>query len=248
VRDDLVYLAGARQVWQIPWAEIEPDKTPDVLPGYWRSADSLDPLMQVRGRAFVTGDAVYLPTQSCLKRIVLSTGEIDSSFPKNGWETGKEGPGNVIVTEDHVIVAGDAQAAVYTDIALARAKLDREIADAPADPDARLHYAEVMFAGAQMDVAQARLEEAFELLGGLQALRSGSRFGRRKRMKIRRGSIAFSILPKPRRCRRASRWSIGWRGGISSGPIRRAMPGRRSSCIRKSWAIPRCGRLRCPIL
>jgi outer membrane protein assembly factor BamB len=173
VRDDLVYLAGARQVWQIPWAEIEPDKTPDVLPGYWRSADSLDPLMQVRGRAFVTGDAVYLPTQSCLKRIVLSTGEIDSSFPKNGWETGKEGPGNVIVTEDHVIVAGDAQAAVYTDIALARAKLDREIADAPADPDARLHYAEVMFAGAQMDVAQARLEEAFELLGGLQALRPG---------------------------------------------------------------------------
>jgi outer membrane protein assembly factor BamB len=174
VRGDLVYLAGARQVWQVPWAQIEPDKTPDVIPGYWRSADSSDPSLQVRGRGFVTADAVYLPTQSCLKRIVLSTGLIDSSFPKNGWEDGKEGPGNVIVTQDHVIVAGDAQVAVYTDLELARAKLDREIADAPADADVRLHYAEVMFAGAQPDVAQTRLEEAFELLGGMQALRPGT--------------------------------------------------------------------------
>jgi hypothetical protein len=173
VRDDLVYLAGARQVWQIPWAQIQPDKSPDVIPGYWRSADSSDPAMQVRGRAFVTADAVYLPTQSCLKRIVLATGEIDSSFPKNGWEDGKEGPGNVIVTQDHVIVAGDAQVAVYTDIALARVKLDREIAVAPVDPDARLHYAEVMFAGAQTDIAQSRLEEAFQLLGGTQTPRPG---------------------------------------------------------------------------
>ncbi len=173
VRDNLVYLAGARQVWQIPWSAIEPDKSPDGIPGYWRSADSSDPALQARGRGFVTADAVYLPTQSCLKRIVLSTGSIDSSFPKNGWEDGKEGPGNVIVTQDHVIVAGDAQVAVYTDIELARAKLDREIADAPADADARLHYAEVMFAGAQPDVAQARLEEAFQLLGGIQSLRPG---------------------------------------------------------------------------
>jgi outer membrane protein assembly factor BamB len=174
VRDDLVYLAGGRQVWQIPWSQIEPDKSPDGIPGYWRSADSSDPALQVRGRGFVTADAVYLPTQSCLKRIVLSTGLIDSSFPKNGWEDGKEGPGNVIVTQDHVIVAGDAQVAVYTDIELARAKLDREITDAPADPDARLHYAEVMFAGAQTDAAQTRLQEAFQLLGGVQSLRLGS--------------------------------------------------------------------------
>jgi outer membrane protein assembly factor BamB len=173
VRDDLVYLAGARQVWQIPWAQIDPDKTPDVIPGYWRSADSSDPTLQDRGRGFVTADAVYLPTQSCLKRIALATGLIDSSFPKNGWEDGKEGPGNVIVTQDHVIVAGDAQIAVYTDIELAKAKLDREIADAPADADARLHYAEVMFAGGLADLAQTRLGEAFQLLGGVGSLRTG---------------------------------------------------------------------------
>ncbi len=119
VRDNLVYLAGARQVWQVPWRNMQPDKPADFTPGYWRSTDDGDQSPQVRGRAFVTADAVYLPTQLCLRRILLSTGYLDalnSSFPPTGWEETQEGPGNVIVTEDHVIVAGDRQVAVYTDI------------------------------------------------------------------------------------------------------------------------------------
>ena len=176
VKDDLIYLAGARQVWQVPWRSIEHDKPADFTPRDRRSADAGDQSPQVRGRAFVTADAVYLPTQLCLRRILLSTGALDSlnsSFPKTGWDEGEEGPGNVLVTEDHVIVAGDRQVAVYTDIERARSKLDREIAEAPADPEARLHYAEVMFAAAQPDVAQNKLEEAFELLGGERSLRPG---------------------------------------------------------------------------
>ncbi|MGD0542461.1 MAG: PQQ-binding-like beta-propeller repeat protein, partial [Tepidisphaeraceae bacterium] len=176
VKDDLIYLAGARQVWQVPWRSIEHDKPADFTPRYWRSADAGDQSPQVRGRAFVTADAVYLPTQLCLRRILLSTGALDSlnsSFPKTGWDEGEEGPGNVLVTEDHVIVAGDRQVAVYTDIERARSKLDREIAEAPADPETRLHYAEVMFAAAQPDLAQNKLEEAFELLGGERSLRPG---------------------------------------------------------------------------
>jgi len=176
VKDDLIYLAGARQVWQVPWRSIEHDKPADFTPRYWRSADAGDQSPQVRGRAFVTADAVYLPTQLCLRRILLSTGSLDSlnsSFPKSGWDEGQEGPGNVVVTEDHVIVAGDRQVAVYTDIQRARFKLDREIAESPNDPETRLHYAEVMFAAAQTDAALQKLEEAFQLLGGEQSLRPG---------------------------------------------------------------------------
>jgi outer membrane protein assembly factor BamB len=188
VRGDLVYLAGARQVWQVPWRTLPRDPANiDSTPGYWRSTEGdqypskqdhgdQDLLIQVRGRGFVTADAVYLPTQKYLLRILLSSGLLDSansSFPKGGWEEGKEGPGNVIVTQDHLIVAGDRQLAVYTDLALARAKLDREIADAPADAEARLHYAEVMFAAAEPDVAESRLEEAFQLMGGEQSPRAG---------------------------------------------------------------------------
>jgi len=186
VRGDMVYLAGTRQVWQVPWRIIPQNPTNiDSTPGYWRSTEGdqnpskqgdQNLLIQVRGRGFVTADAVYLPTQKYLLRILVSSGLLDSvnsSFPKGGWEEGKEGPGNVIATQDHLIVAGDRQVAVYTDLALARAKLDREIADSPADPDARLHYAEVMFAAAEPDVAESRMEEAFQLLGGVQSPRVG---------------------------------------------------------------------------
>jgi outer membrane protein assembly factor BamB/tetratricopeptide (TPR) repeat protein len=188
VRGDLVYLAGARQVWQVPWRTIPQDPANvDSTPRYWRSTEGdqypskqahgdQDLLVQVRGRGFVTADAVYLPTQKYLLRILISSGLLDSvnsSFPRGGWEEGKEGPGNVVVTQDHLIVAGDRQVAVYTDLALARAKLDREIADGPADPEARLHYAEVMFAAAEPDVAERRMEEAFQLLGGVQSPRVG---------------------------------------------------------------------------
>ena len=51
VKGDLVYLAGARQVWQVPWRSIVPDKPADFTPGYWRSTDDGDQSPQVRGRA-----------------------------------------------------------------------------------------------------------------------------------------------------------------------------------------------------
>jgi outer membrane protein assembly factor BamB len=190
VRDDFVYLAGDRQVWQVPWQSIGKFKKIDYTPKYWRSTDNgseeeagtnghsaEDQPIQIRGRAFVTADSVYLPTERCLRRILLSDGRLDpagSVFPRAGWEEGKEGPGNIIVTQDHVIVAGDQQVAVYTDVALAKAKLDRAIAEAPNDPDARLHYAEVMFAAGQPDAAEDRLNQGFELLGGTHALRIGA--------------------------------------------------------------------------
>jgi outer membrane protein assembly factor BamB len=187
VRDDFVYLAGERQVWQVPWNSIGNFKKVDYTPKYWRSTDNggdedggghnaEDQPIQIRGRAFVTADSVYLPTERCLRRILLSDGRLDpagSVFPRTGWEDGKEGPGNVVVTQDHVIVAGDQQVAVYTDVALAQAKLDRAIAEAPNDPDARLHYAEVMFAAGQPDAAEDRLNQGFQLLGGTHALRTG---------------------------------------------------------------------------
>jgi outer membrane protein assembly factor BamB len=188
VRGDLVYLAGDREVWQVPWQDIGKFQKVNDTPRYWRSTDSStddqsaqekdvqDRPIEVRGRGFVTADAVYLPTKWCLRRIALTSGLLDprgNIFPKNGWEEGQEGPGNVVVTQDHVVIAGDEEIAVYTDVALAKAKLDRAVADAPTDPDARLHYAEVMFAAAQPDVALQRLQEGFQLLGGTAALRIG---------------------------------------------------------------------------
>ncbi len=274
VKGDMVYLAGERQVWQVPWQLIPHDASKvDSIPGYWRSTEGDqdpsaqdkaddDQLVEIRGRAFVTGDAVYVPTEKYLLRIQLASGLLDSAnstFPKNGWEAGKEGPGNVIATQDHLIVAGDENIAVYTDIAMAQAKLNREIAEAPASPDARLHYAEVMYAAAQPDAAQQRLEEGFELLGGTQSLRSGAtratghstmpsalhdvpRVAKVKPIE----SSGFSIWPRPRHFPPRSRSATAWRGRNTTGSATIAMPPRPLSFTRKFSASRPSAPCQCP--
>jgi hypothetical protein len=164
VRGDSIFLSGSSRAWRLNWQEYDHDKNPTPDDG-WATVDFDQPL---RGRGFVTADALYLSTQSALRRILLKNGMIDprdGTFPKNNWDADQEGAGNVIAAEDHVIVAGDRFVAVYTDVALARVRLDRQVAAAPNDPSPRLHYAEVMFASGQTDVAMQKLQEAFSLLG-----------------------------------------------------------------------------------
>ena len=48
-----------------------------------------------------------------------------------------------------------------------RAKLDKEVAAAPHDPDVRLRYAEGMFVAGQVDLAVSKLDEAIAVIGGL---------------------------------------------------------------------------------
>src|SRR5262249_7105009 len=62
---------------------------------------------------------------------------------------------------------------VYTDMTLARAKLDAEEAAAKDDPEPRLHYAEVMFAAGQSTMSLQKLDEAATLMGGLESMRPG---------------------------------------------------------------------------
>ncbi|MGA3066947.1 MAG: PQQ-binding-like beta-propeller repeat protein [Tepidisphaeraceae bacterium] len=164
VRGDVMYLAGADRAWEVPWEAYDHDKNPSP-DGGWATVDFGEPL---RGRGFVTADALYLSTDTALRRILLKNGMIDphqGTFPKNNFDPDEEGSGNVVVAEDHVIVAGDRQVAVYTDVALARQRLDQQVAAAPGDPAPRLHYAEVMFASGQTDVALEKLQDAFSILG-----------------------------------------------------------------------------------
>jgi outer membrane protein assembly factor BamB len=176
VRGELMYLGGPKRVWRLPWEKYNHDKEAGQKPsGYWASA-SASKESPIRGRAFVTGDAVYMPTRDALWRIVLKSGNIDSidgTFPRNQWDREYEGPGNIVVTKDHIIVAGDAHVAVYTNLDVAKTKLDAEVAAATTDPAPRLHYSEVMFAAGQNDMAEDKLNEAFKLLGGTGNLHPG---------------------------------------------------------------------------
>jgi outer membrane protein assembly factor BamB len=144
----------------------------------------------IRGRGFVTADSVYVCTATGsdrkkdtdyggLHRILryTSTGKpsgrvVQSYPPKRDWESG-EGPGNVIVSGDQVVVASTKRVNVYADMALARKRLDDDVAAAPTEPAPRLRYAEVMFVAGDLPVAMEKLDETVQLLGGLKTLRPG---------------------------------------------------------------------------
>lgn len=146
---------------------------------------------RVVGRGFVTSDSVFVCTESGeitgkigqgalhrIRRFNPQTGEISGltvqSYPKGkDWDEG-EGPGNVIVVGDQVVVAGANRVNIYADLALARKRLDDDVAAAPNDPEPYLRYAEVMFVAGQRPVAMEKLNLAVARLGGLATLRPGA--------------------------------------------------------------------------
>jgi outer membrane protein assembly factor BamB len=182
VDGDQVILTGGQCIYCIDWTKpADPQKS--IL---WFSQFATN----IKGRAFVTADSVFVCIESGvvagkpvfgglhrIERVSRKTGMITGKVveiypPKKDWDEG-EGPGNVLVVGEQVIVAGPKRINVYADMALARKRLDDDVAAAPADPEPRLRYAEVMFVAGQLPVAMEKLEETIKLLGGITALRPG---------------------------------------------------------------------------
>lgn len=130
----------------------------------------------IRGRGFVTNDSVFVPAGDRLFRYDMKSGRAIEAYPdySRQWEKGSEGPGNVVVTSDHVVIAGDQRVDVYTDLAVAKKKLDAEIAASPRDPQPRLRYAGLLFAAGDPGGSLAKLDEAIELIGGRAGMTPGS--------------------------------------------------------------------------
>jgi hypothetical protein len=130
----------------------------------------------LRGRPFVTAEAVYFPTEWALYQVSMKTGKMLDQYPpqnRPGWDDGEEA-GNVLVTQDHLVLAGPSRVNVYTDLKLAMAKLDSAVNAAPTDPEPRLRYAEVMFVAGKPDLALAKLDEAIAVAGGAGAGGNGA--------------------------------------------------------------------------
>ncbi|MGH7179490.1 MAG: PQQ-binding-like beta-propeller repeat protein, partial [Tepidisphaeraceae bacterium] len=128
----------------------------------------------IRGRGFVTADSVFLPLEWAIRRFSLRNGSAEGSYPLTGDWADNEGPGNLLVTRENLIVAGPTRVTVYTDLAVAMRKLDQAVADAPADPEPRLRYAEIMFVSGKPELAVSKLDEAIELLGGRKSMQPGA--------------------------------------------------------------------------
>jgi outer membrane protein assembly factor BamB len=170
VVEDKLVVASDKQVFCIDWPNFDAVKKDRNDNLHWsnrslvRSGTSED---SIRGRGFLTADSVIVPLAWQLVRLSLGSGSIVQRYPsRDGASWGEEEePGNVLLTQDRLIIAGPSRVTVYTDLALAMSKLDAAIAAAPDDPDPRLSYAEMMFVAGKLDAAVARLDEAIALLG-----------------------------------------------------------------------------------
>jgi outer membrane protein assembly factor BamB len=179
VRGDWLVTTSDNGCFCIDWTKYDHDNPTDAL--IWKRDNFDDTLAggpnSIAGRGFLTADSIFIPTRHRLYEIGFNrSGKLLSIFPAQGaWglEEGSGGPGNVVVTSQNVIVAGSTRVDVYTDLALVRKRYEKQIADAPSDPQPRVRFAEVLFTGGQPDAALGKLDEAIGLIGGINAMRSG---------------------------------------------------------------------------
>jgi outer membrane protein assembly factor BamB/tetratricopeptide (TPR) repeat protein len=169
VEGDKLLLAGAKTLVLLNWKTYDEDKFKDEM-FFWVESTPTP----IRGRPLLTANSVYVPAEDRLYHMQIKTGVITDTHPDypRTWDEG-EGPGNVLVTSDHTIIAGTDAVDVYTDLAVAKRKLDREVAEAPNDPQPRLRYAEIMYAAGDYDTSVAKLDEAIQRLGGPDAMPPG---------------------------------------------------------------------------
>jgi hypothetical protein len=163
---DHLVVAGDQRIADVKWKNYDPIEFTDKdLPKFfhwWAGVTTTGG--QIQGRPFLTADSLFIPTRQRLYRCDVTNGKVAAMYPENGWDE-DEGPGNVLVTSDKVIIAGARRVSVYTDLSVATAKLEKEIAAAPNDPDPRIRFAEMLLISGNVPAAQTRLDEAIKLAG-----------------------------------------------------------------------------------
>jgi outer membrane protein assembly factor BamB len=163
VAGDALVLAGTKSIVAVNWRTYDPAHYNDEKMLMWEEGYGTE----IRGRPFLTQSQVYLPLQDRMFMVNLKNGFAERDYPQYPRTWGDdEGPGNIVVTSDHAVIAGPEHVDVYTDLAAAKARLDREVAGAPNDPQPRLRYAEVTYAAGDYATAIAKLDDAISRAGG----------------------------------------------------------------------------------
>jgi hypothetical protein len=171
VAGDRLIATSENRVVCLNWRAYDAEKfNQDMF--FWMGPELRYP---IRGRGFVTQDSVFVPAGDRLFRYDMKSGRAIEAYPdySRTWEKGSEGPGNVVVTSDHVVIAGDQRVDVYTDLGAAKRKLDAEVAAAPRDPQPRLRYAGLLFAAGDPAGSLTKLDEAIDLVGGRGVMAPG---------------------------------------------------------------------------
>lgn len=117
----------------------------------------------VLGRPALTEDRVLVPLATNLAVIDLRGGKTVASYPPGAaeWDS-EEGPGNVVVLGDQVVVAGPERLNIYADDVAVRRRLEQALADDPGDPVPHVRIAQIDFVQGDFEGARQRLRAAEE--------------------------------------------------------------------------------------
>lgn len=115
----------------------------------------------ILGRPAVTQTQLFLPTPEHLRVVQLSDGRVVATYPTGGatWAQNEE-PGNVIVLQDQLVIAGPSRLNIYADSGVIRERLQQQIADNPDDPVPLLRLAQIGFVTGDFDATVERLRQA----------------------------------------------------------------------------------------
>lgn len=173
------------KIFCIDWVNYDPDPRRPNDSLLWSSSSLQsggvvdNPIM---GRGFVTADSVLVPTARKLFRLKLDGGLIVQTYPNTEADSWSEDEcaGNLLLSQDRLIIAGATSTGtmrvnVYTDLALATAKLEADIKANPNDPILRLRFADILFAAGSFAPSIDKLDEAVGLLSAPNVRDSGVR-------------------------------------------------------------------------
>ncbi len=175
VRDGFAVLTADHAIFGVDWRQYAPDNPQSAR---WQEEPwfgDANTSTSIAARGFLTANGIYVVNGENLSELDWRHHKLVSQYPSNGTfdKTGGQGPGNILVTSQNVVVAGQDRVDVYTDLGVVRAKYEREMAAAPTDPEPRVRYATALFAGGQTTDALVRMDEAIGLVGGEGSMRSG---------------------------------------------------------------------------
>ncbi len=175
VRDGRAVLSGRLTIFGVDWQRYTP-ATAAACRWVEQPWGDVDDVAAIAGRGFLTADGIYVVNGKNLSEIDWRRHKIVSVYPTTGGFSGRpgeQGPGNILVTSQNVVVAGSTRVDVYTDLAVVTAKYDAQMRAAPADPEPRVRFANALFAGGRYADALARMDQAIGLVGGRSAMRPG---------------------------------------------------------------------------
>ncbi|MFI5381089.1 MAG: PQQ-binding-like beta-propeller repeat protein [Tepidisphaerales bacterium] len=182
VNGRILAVATSTMVVHLDWTKAAVEKnnrsrlTPESVPWFFDFGD------KISGRPFISKTSLVVPTVSSLSVFNIrnpANGRIVKRYPTGEWPSDKtpdrEAPGNVVVAQDHVIIANPWNVSIYSDMASARKKFDVALLANPSDVDARLVFSEQNFNAGEYQQSLGLLDEAVKVLGGLKDQASPAR-------------------------------------------------------------------------